>query len=204
MCSLSALWVVQAWLGALDAASLAALARARPHAHSGGVEHEHRERVGARHESDDGLDLVGGGWRRLFAFLARQPHAHAVTRRVLFHADEVEHLREHGQALADRLPLAARGMERRDEFGDVGWCDLVDAARAKEGEDAVELDAVADRVPSVTSTREVRQRSAASASVGAAADEWSSPRRGTRIAASSPATQRLRASASRLVAKEPA
>jgi hypothetical protein len=69
----------------------------------------------------------------------------AVARRVVLDAGEVPHLREHGQALANRLALAARGVERRHELGDVGRGDLVDASRAEVGEDAVELHAMADR-----------------------------------------------------------
>ncbi len=80
-------------------------------------------------------------------FFAREPNVDAVAGRVVLDAGEVEDLGEDGEALADRLALAARVVEGSDELGDVGRSDLVDAARAEEREDAGELDAVADRCP---------------------------------------------------------
>jgi hypothetical protein len=58
-------------------------------------------------------------------------------------------------------------------------------------------------VPSATSIREVRQRSATPANVGEAVRASRSRTSGTRIAASSPASQLRRDTASRIVRKEP-
>lgn len=114
-------------------------------AHVRRVEHKHRQRVAARHQRQDGLDLLGRGWCRLFTLLTGEPHVDAVAGRVVLHAGEVEHLGEDAEALADRLPLPTRDMERSDELGDVARRDLIDAARAKEREDAAELNAMPDR-----------------------------------------------------------
>jgi hypothetical protein len=59
------------------------------------------------------------------------------------------------------------------------------------------------RVPSLTSTRDSRHRSQASASVGFRVIVSSKPRSGTRRAASSPLIHRFRSSASRFVLNEP-
>jgi hypothetical protein len=55
----------------------------------------------------------------------------AVAGGVVLDAGEVEHLGEHADALADRLALAAGGVEGGDELGDVGGGDPVDAAGAE-------------------------------------------------------------------------
>ncbi len=88
--------------------------------------------------------MVCGGRIRFLALLARQPHLDAVAGRVLLHAGEVQHLREHAHALADRLALATGGVQGGDERGDVGGRDLVYTSRAEERKHATELDAMSD------------------------------------------------------------
>ncbi len=96
-------------------------------------------------------------------------------------------------------------MEGGYELGHVGGGDLVHAAGAEEREHAPELDAVADR----RLVDNVHPRGAPA--FGRLGQGWHCGRRlaevvaaGDAHAASSPATQRWRASASRLVGKEPA
>ena len=98
------------------------------------------ERVEARHEAEDGFDLVRRWAASALRAFAWQAHAHPVSRRVVLDAGEVEHLREHRQALADRLALTPGRMQFADELGHVGRREVVDAARSKQGEDAAELD----------------------------------------------------------------
>ena len=95
-------------------------------------------------------------------------------------------------ALADRLALAAVCMERGDELRDVGRCDLVDATRAEQRQHASELNAMADggSVGDVDprgapALRDLGEGRRGAGMLVEAADV------GTRIAASSPATQRL-------------
>jgi hypothetical protein len=114
-------------------------------AHPGRVKHEHSERVHARDERQHGLDLVSGGRSGLLALLARETDVNAIAGGVLLDARVVQHLREHRQALADRLALTAGRVESRDELGDFGRRDLIDAPSAQHREDAAELDAVPDR-----------------------------------------------------------
>ncbi len=131
-------------VGLVEVAAAKALLLELADAHAGGVEDEEGERIARGHERQDGLDLLCGGRRRLLALLARKAHVHAVAGGIVLDAREVEHLREHADALSDRLALAPGGVEGGDERGDIGRRDLVDPAGAEQRQEAPELDAVPD------------------------------------------------------------
>ena len=98
----------------------------------------------------------------------------SVARRVVLDAGEVEHLRKRGERLADRLAFAPGGVERGDESAtSVG---VISSTRREpsSGSTRASWTRWPTAVPSVTSTREARQRSAASLSVGAVGEAASS------------------------------
>jgi hypothetical protein len=74
--------------------------------------------------------VVGGRRFHIRGRFARQANLHPVTGRVRGDAGEVERLREHGDALADRLALVALLVQNLDQAGDVGGSDLVDSPRS--------------------------------------------------------------------------
>ena len=90
--------------------------------------------------------MLGGRRSRLLALLARQPHVHAVARRVVLDAGEVEHLRERASALlriVSRLrPVRVRARRRARRRLPA----VISSTRrdAEQRQDAPELDAVAD------------------------------------------------------------
>ena len=100
--------------GSSTSPQVSALELADPH--PGRVEHEQRQPVAGGEEPDDGLDVLGG--RRLRARGRSSRGSLTVSRsRAGFGCDArvVEHHREHGDGLADRLLLAGRqrGARRR-------------------------------------------------------------------------------------------
>jgi hypothetical protein len=87
-------------------------------AHPGRVEHERREAVAGGEEADDGLDMCSGRRLELAPFIARHLDEQLVAGGIRLNPGVVDHHREHGDCLSDRLLTQAGTVEFGDEVGD--------------------------------------------------------------------------------------
>ncbi len=110
-----------------------------PHSHPCRIEHEKRQPICSRKQSIDSSHSRRRRRIDLFAFVPRQTDSAAVTCGIGLNPVEVQHHRERGQRLTDRLAGESVLVQRRHEASDVGRLDRVDRSRAEHANDTTEI-----------------------------------------------------------------